>query len=128
MYKDRFCNIYFILVTIMFIYLHVLYNRYVLCGNGNETITHLFIHCNTVIHIWSMILSSCRLNFRVFLSIEHYLRWDASGEGTHIYIPMFTFWDIWKPRNHYIFRGVPISVYRICAKILSWLEHMVPRW
>jgi len=81
----------------------------VLCGNGNETTTHLFLHCDVASLIWRKVFDWLGVNFIIPHNLfTHFVCWNAEVNSRWLRKPFWliwhaTLWTIWKERNARIF-------------------------
>ena len=101
-------------------------NRCFLCGEGEETIDHLLIHCSKTRILWELLLAI----FGVIVS-EIFLSWNGSFVSKHhkkawMAAPMCIFWTLWREINRLVFEDVNVSVNRMKSTFLcnlwSWVN------
>lgn len=84
-------------------------NRYILCKNHEESVDHIFLHCEFACQIWD--LTNTRLNNHwvrpqtIAQAIEQWRLNSKSTKEKHIWalIPPHICWAIWGERNTRIF-------------------------
>ena len=101
-----------------------------LCGEGEETVNHLLIHCSKARMLWELFLAIFGVNWVFpFLVKEALLSWHGSFVGKHrkkawMTAPLCIFWTIWWERNRLVFEDGNISINRMKSTFLcnlwSW--------
>jgi len=100
----------------------------VLCGQGEEMTTHLFLHCDVVVLIWRKIMDWLDINFITPCNLFiHFACWtDACNSRrllkTFLLIWHAVIWVIWKKRNARIFSNQAKNFDEVVDEIkaLSW--------
>lgn len=88
----------------------------VLCESAEDSVNHLFIHCQVASSIWSLMLYQCGIAScasRLLTELAESLRGAPfSGCGLILWriFPFSHIWSIWKEKNNMIFRGVSFLV------------------
>lgn len=90
-----------------------------LCGFDRESVENLLSTCTFAMQVWSYTFSSLGIVVTHFTSTELCLKWGVEHGGLHVFVPPLVLWEIWKTRNHIIFRGKLHNVLCIVAKILG---------
>ena len=86
-------------------------NRCYLCGNDEENVNHLLIHCTVASVLWGIVLSLFGAQWVFPETVkEAVISWKGSFVGKKrekIWrsIPLFIFWMVWKERNRLAFGG-----------------------
>ena len=100
----------------------------VLCGQGEETPTHLFLHCQVTSLIWRKVLNWLGINFitphNLFM---HFACWSGEvssrrGRKAFWLIWHASIWIIWKERNARIFKNQVKNFDEVVEEIkaVSW--------
>ena len=104
-------------------------NRCFLCGEGEESVGHLLIHCSKARIMWELLLAIFRVSWVFSLSVkETLLSWNCSFVGKRrkkawMAAPLCIFWTIWRERNRLVFEDENISVNRMKYTYLwSWVN------
>jgi hypothetical protein len=100
----------------------------VLCGRMEESASHLFLHCEVAVKVWTMVLKWVNLNFITPPNLVTHLDCWFHEVGANkvrkglLLIWHATVWNIWLERNDRIFKGVNKDVDQIFdgIKSLSW--------
>ena len=99
-------------------------NRCFLCGEGEETIDHLLLHCSKAKILWDLLLAIFGFSwvFPLFVK-ESLLTWHGSFVGKRrkkawMTAPLCIFWTIWRERNRLVFEDVIISINRMKSTVL----------
>ena len=91
-------------------------NRCYLCGQAEETVNHLLLHCSVVSSLWEIIFSLMGASWIFPKTIKEAI---YSWKGTFVgrkrkklwnSIPLCIFWTLWKERNRIAFKDGLISV------------------
>ena len=84
-------------------------SRWFLCGEGEETIDHLLLHCSTAIILWDLLLAIfwCQLSVSSFVK-ETLLSWHSSfvrkrRKKTWMVTPLCIFLDNLARKKHAFF-------------------------
>ena len=106
-------------------------DRCSLCGREDETINHLFLHCDFAAFIWKHFLKVCGISWCLPSSlvdiVEGWRLGPFSGCGLLMWkcIPFAILWSIWKERNDRIFKGsqtaVEDTVPLVTLRLSKWL-------
>ncbi|XP_039026469.1 uncharacterized protein LOC120160094 [Hibiscus syriacus] len=78
-----------------------------MCGKCEESISHLFLHCEVVWFLWSRFLRDWNVSFVVPRKmIDFLILWDDLVPRSTIwkFIPRAVLWSVWKCRNDIIFQ------------------------
>ena len=102
----------------------MLANRCFLCGEGEETVDHLLLHCSKAKILWDLLLAIFRVSwvFPLFVK-ETLLSWHGSFVGKRrkkawMAAPLCIFLTIWQERNRLAFEDVIISINRMKSTFL----------
>ena len=99
----------------------------ILCKNSNETIDHLFLHCDYSLRLWSNILKEFDLNWVIprssteLLSLGRGFSFTKKGNIVWKVSVTATCWAIWLERNNRIFEEVEDSFESIWDRIRLWV-------
>ena len=83
----------------------------VLCGQGEETTTHIFLHCEVASLIWRKVLNWLGVNFITPQNMfTHFACWNGEVNSRQLkkvfwLIWHASIWMIWKERNARIFKN-----------------------
>jgi hypothetical protein len=83
----------------------------VLCGNMEETTSHLFLHCEVALLIWRKVLNWLGINFITPQSLlVHFACWSGEVNSRYLRKAFWlnwhaSIWMIWKERNARIFKN-----------------------
>nr|XP_043639486.1 uncharacterized protein LOC122610572 [Erigeron canadensis] len=97
----------------------------VLCGDGGESIDHLFCECGMAARIWHAISSWCNIPPFFIFSIKDLLEFheilgkNKTKKNALKGIIMISCWYIWKSRNEIIFNNFSVSATEIIQNIKS---------
>ncbi|XP_039050911.1 uncharacterized protein LOC120192145 [Hibiscus syriacus] len=97
-----------------------------LCKKCNESISHLFLHCDVVWDLWAKFLKLWNVFFVIPGKLMDFLiAWDDLVPRSHIwkFIPRAMLWSVWKCRNEVIFQNgkVDFALFFITRfRIVSW--------
>ncbi|WMV12495.1 hypothetical protein MTR67_005880, partial [Solanum verrucosum] len=86
-------------------------NRCSLCGKANETVRHLFLHCNFTEQLWQIFLNLRGISWCMPSKIDETLfSWEMVGVGATNrerwrMIPASIWWTIWRERNERCFEN-----------------------
>ena len=107
-------------------------NRCFLCGEGEEIVNHLLIHCSKAEILWELLLAIFGVSWVFPLSVkETLLSWHGSFVGKRrnkawMATPFCISWTIWRERNILVFEDVTISINRMKSTFLcnlwSWVN------
>ena len=111
--------------------------RYVLCKEAEETIDHLFLHCNFSTEVWTLAVQELQINlilptnwndlFACWKDYYHgYLLQKPDLTRAWVALPKYLCWKIWVTRNKNLFEdeaSCPMKE-RLSAKSL-WVEALV---
>lgn len=86
---------------------------FALCGSGEETSSHIFLHCEVMLRVWEKVLQW--LNFNFFIPPNLFVHFECCSSEVwnkklckgYWLIWHASLWMIWKTRNDRIFK--PIS-------------------
>jgi hypothetical protein len=102
--------------------------RCVFCDRGDESATHLFIHCEWVSKVWRKVM--CWLNFSFIMPPNlfiHALCWTREVGAKKLRRGAWLIWHavvwvIWTARNNKIFNDIYTEVEELVdqIKVLSW--------
>jgi hypothetical protein len=103
-------------------------NVCVLCGQGNETTSHLFLHCDVAYLIWRKVFDWLGVNFITPPNlISHFACWNEVVNSRRLrkafsLIWHATIWMIWKERNARIFKNQARNFDEVVddVKAVSW--------
>ena len=105
-------------------------NRCFLCGEEEETIDHLLIHCTKARLLWDLLLAIFGVPWVFPLSVrETLLSWRGTFVGKKrkkawMAAPLSIFWSIWRERNYIAFENKDLSAQRMKASFIcnlwSW--------
>jgi len=93
----------------------------VLCGVGEESVIHLFLHCDKVQRVWQMLMGWLDVNYiiphNLFVHLDCWTLEVTPKKLKH------GFWMIWKTRNDAIFNNGIFEVGEVVGniKVLSWI-------
>jgi hypothetical protein len=104
----------------------------VLCGRVEETVLHLFLHCEVVTEVWRRVMSWLQFNFLIPHNLfAHFECWYHEVKSRKVrrgfcLIWLAFIWVIWKRRNEAIFDNgvVEIEVLVDNIKVLAWYWSM----
>ena len=100
-------------------------NRCFLCGEGEEIVDHILIHCSKAIILWDLLLDIYGVSWVFPLSVkETLLSWQGlfvgkRGKKAWMAAPLCIFRTLWRERNRFVFEGVDISINRMKSTFLS---------
>lgn len=100
----------------------------VACGRSNESVLHLFLHCELATNVWLELMRWLGGGFIIPPNLFiHWECWNDAGANKNIrkgrgLIWLATIWVLWNARNDKIFNGVNYGVDSILdtVKVLSW--------
>jgi len=81
----------------------------VLCGQGEETTSHLFLHCDVAVLIWRKVMDWLDINFITPRNLfMHFVCWSEACNSRRLLKAFWLIWHaviwaIWKERNARIF-------------------------
>jgi hypothetical protein len=95
-------------------------SRCVLCGNSEETMSHIFFECSFIKVIWNSILKELKLvsTWEGGQIVECLQNWIRKKENWKE-IPCFLCWEVWKHMNLVTFEYFPPIEVRVCNCILQ---------
>ena len=99
----------------------------ILCKKNNESIDHLFLHCDFSLTLWSNILKEFGLNWVIPRSCKELLTlchgFHLSKKGIILWKTAVTatFWAIWLERNRRIFEDVVATIEFSWDRIRLWV-------
>ncbi|KAF5186270.1 hypothetical protein FRX31_024143, partial [Thalictrum thalictroides] len=108
-----------------------------MCNLGNESISHLFMHCSKALEVWYVLLQPRRRSFSNVLTadtVEELLIAWPKGKGGHLgsriweLLPYAVIWVFWRIRNDLIFSNKLFSVERTCNEIKATLWYWLGAW
>ena len=94
-------------------------NRCFMCGEGEEIVDHLLIHCPSVRGLWELLLAIVGFSWVFLLSVkETLLSWRGSFVGKKrkrawMVAPLSIFWIVWRERNNLVFNNVDLFIIRM---------------
>ena len=100
-------------------------NRCFLCGEEEETVDHLLIHCSKARILWNLLLTIFCVSWVFPLSMkETLLSWQGSFVGKRrkkawMATPLCILWTVWLERNKIVFDSVNMSINRMKTSFLS---------
>ena len=100
-------------------------NRCFLCGEEEETIDHLLIHCSKARILWDLLLAIFGVSWVFPLSVkETLLSWQGSfvdkrRKKAWMAAPLCILWTVWRERNKIVFDNVNMSINRMKTYFLS---------
>jgi hypothetical protein len=113
-----------------------LINRCCLCKKDEETINHLFHHCEFSVDIWHLVPISFGVSWITPGNVPQLLHcWKFIGHGHHReafwkVIPALLMWSIWRERNRWIFENSESNVLLLKSSflrsLLDWALAHVP--
>lgn len=100
----------------------------VACGRNDESVLHLFLHCELAIKVWLDLMRWLGGGFIIPPNLFiHWECWKEEGANKNIrkgrgLIWLATIWVLWNARNDKIFKGVNYGVESILdtIKVMSW--------
>jgi hypothetical protein len=100
----------------------------VLCGNHEESSTHMFLYCEFAIRVWERITSWLRLVFSLPHSCVSFVNYFAAASGNKkvrqglVLIWNSVIWMLWRHRNCIIFENGIRDVAKVVEdiKVSSW--------
>ena len=102
--------------------------RCVFCDGDDESVVHLFLHCDVTSKVWRKLM--CWLNFNFIMPLNlfiHALCWSREVRSKMLRRGMWLIWHavvwvVWKTRNDQIFNNKIIGVEEMVDQIkaLSW--------
>ena len=104
----------------------------VLCGHGEESVSHLFFHCSYSIQLWHLCWSAWGCSCRHVSSLPEF--WarlgNAPSKSSSLHAawiagPSFILWHIWLERDRRIFQGVRLGVLHLWWKISYSLQETI---
>ncbi|XP_010260878.1 PREDICTED: uncharacterized protein LOC104599835 [Nelumbo nucifera] len=111
---------------------HIQDQSCVLCGQGLEDNSHLFLHCSISARIWNHFLGSVGLAWSMPASVKEMLwSWGLQGlsrlaSAVWMYIPAAVISTIWAERNKRLFQIIykdPEDLISISfGKLISWVS------
>ncbi len=89
-----------------------------MCRSADESVDHLFLHCQVARELWSFIFRCVGIDwvlpFRVSDLLFSWWNWFGKrSSGVWILIPSCLMWTIWRERNNRIFEDKETSLARI---------------
>ncbi|XP_039058384.1 uncharacterized protein LOC120201940 [Hibiscus syriacus] len=100
-----------------------------MCGKGEESISHLFLHCEVVWVLWSRFFRGWNVSFVVPNKVIDFLiLWDELIPRSTIwkFIPRAVLWSVWKCRNEIIFQKGKVDsallFFLARFRTVSWFE------
>lgn len=100
-------------------------NRILYANDHEETVEHLFLHCDLTKSCWGLIGVTVNSAFNPFQIFEDFRRQLNVSFFMEVIIVMS--WSIWTIRNDAIFRGIPPSTFR-CSEIFRFtFSHLLWR-
>ena len=89
-----------------------------MCRSADESVDHLFLHCQVAKELWSFIFRCVGINwvlpFRVSDLLFSWWNWFGKrSSGVWNLIPSCLMWTIWRERNNRIFKDKETSLARI---------------
>ncbi|KAE8689350.1 Pescadillo-like protein [Hibiscus syriacus] len=84
-----------------------------LCRKCNESVSHLFLHCDVVWDLWVKFLKFWNVCFVVPTKLMEFLIvWDELVPRSFIwkFIPRVVLWSVWKCRNEVIFQREDVHI------------------
>ena len=99
-------------------------NRCFLCGNDEETIDHLLLHCPVARLLWDLLLAIFGVYWVFPKSVsETLISWCGTCVGKRrkkawMAAPLTLFWTIWRERNNIAFENREFSAQRMKALFL----------
>ncbi|KAE8681658.1 hypothetical protein F3Y22_tig00111311pilonHSYRG00247 [Hibiscus syriacus] len=83
-----------------------------MCGKCEESISHMFLHCEVVWFLWFRFLRVCNVSFVVLKKmIDFLISWDDLVPGSTIwkFIPRAVLWSVWKCGNEITFQKIKVD-------------------
>lgn len=85
-------------------------NLYLLCGKENETIDHLFVHCELSLSLWCQMISWSCVQWCLLEAAQGMIKeWTSSFSMCDMVLwrldPFAIMWSMWKERNVRVLRG-----------------------
>jgi mannosylglycoprotein endo-beta-mannosidase len=83
----------------------------VFCFHNEESIAHVFIHCNVAVTVWQHISKWLGLSFFMTVKVQqHFLKFgdlvkEKINKRFRRLVWFATMWCLWRSRNNIIFRG-----------------------
>lgn len=104
------------------------------CERDIETADHVLISCQSIIPVWSGVLSWCKLSTQMPSSFTHLFAMISSSSSNNKESQLLhaicyaTIWQIWKTRNGIVFNnGPPLKPSKIMDEVISltylWYKH-----
>ena len=102
----------------------------VMCQKEEETINHLFLHCEFVANIWSHFIARCGVAWCCPESIVQAAQYWLGGcfgvcrRTLWRIIPFAILWTSWRERNDRIFRGISSPL----VKLIEGVTLRIAKW
>ncbi|XP_038995739.1 uncharacterized protein LOC120120058 [Hibiscus syriacus] len=100
-----------------------------LCRKCNESVSHLFLHCDVVWDLWVKFLKFWNVFFVIPTKLMEFLiAWDELVPRSFIwkFIPRAVLWSVWKCRNEVIFQQGKVDFALLFFitrfRIISWFR------
>jgi len=103
-------------------------DRCVFCDQAGESSSHLFLHCVTTFHVWSLVCGWLEINFITPQSLfQHFECWNGEIDKKRFrkgywLVWHASLWAVWKARNDRIFNNIikePVVIVEE-IKVLLW--------
>eukprot|EP00268_Persea_americana_P013258 TRINITY_DN15784_c0_g2_i1.p1 TRINITY_DN15784_c0_g2~~TRINITY_DN15784_c0_g2_i1.p1 ORF type:complete len:214 (-),score=16.90 TRINITY_DN15784_c0_g2_i1:200-841(-) len=102
----------------------VIVNGCPMCLKDEETVHHLFIHCQFACKVWYFVLQCFDVNWVMPMNVEElFLQWCFGRKGVRgkilwKLVLYATIWKIWLERNRRVFRSISKPVEEIVQSIV----------
>lgn len=99
--------------------------RCVFCEDGDESATHLFLHCDWVSKVWSEVMRWLNFNFIIPPNLFiHAFCWSREVRSKNLRRGVWLIWHavVWRSRNSIIFNAKSFEISDLVEqiKVLPW--------